>query len=69
MKTLLALVTGFVGGCAFISWAISENIDDGDVICNNDDFYVKAETDKKYGYGMARVFYKNPENTMKEEEA
>ena len=58
----------FIKGVAiFFAGAIASNtiksllIEKGEVIYNNDDFYVKAAKDKTYGYSLAEVRWKNPE--------
>ena len=47
-------------GCVLQRNWTSNDIEKGDVIHEDENIYVKAEKDKRYGYSRARVHYKKP---------
>ena len=57
LKTVGIFAGGFLAGMIFVGKAA----DDGEVVYDGDDMYVKAEESKKCGWSYAKVVWKNPE--------
>ena len=39
---------------------VSNDVEKGEIVHEDENIYVKAEKDKRYGYSRARVHYKKP---------
>lgn len=61
MKNFLKAAGLFIGGWLFGVYVQNQDIENGEVIHNDKDKYVKASKNKSMGYSLAKVVYKNPE--------
>ena len=61
MKNILIGVGLFVGGMYAATYIHGSCVEDGDVIYNDDEKYVKAAKSKTGGWSLAKVVWKNPE--------
>ena len=56
LKTGAVLLTGIITGMI----VAGEMADKGEVVCDNEDYYVKAETNRACNWSYAKVYWKNP---------
>lgn len=61
MKTLLKAGAVFVTGVITGLIVAGEMADKGEVVCNTDEYFVKAENNKACNWSYAKVYYKNPQ--------
>lgn len=61
MKNLLTLSGVFVLGWFTGMVMVSQDVENGDVVVENDDMYVTAAKSKSHGWSHARVNYKKPQ--------
>ena len=52
---------GAIAGFVVASLSVSKNVDNGKVVYENDDMYVRAAENRDNGYSWAKVHYKKPE--------
>ena len=61
MKNLGKLAVAFVLGMGTCGVIILSDMDNGEVVHEDDNMYVKASKDKSTGWSFARVNWKKPE--------
>lgn len=59
MKNLLKYVAAGVIGGIVLQVIISMDVENGDVVYEDDDMYVKTSKSRTYGYSSARVNWKH----------
>ena len=60
MDSMIKIVGGFLLGAVTVSYILGNDVDNGDVVYEDDNMYVKAAKSKSYGYSLARVNWKKP---------
>ena len=61
MGTFGKVAMGVIAGFVVASLSVSKNVDNGTVVYENDDMYVRASENRDNGYSWAKVHYKKPE--------
>lgn len=61
MKNLGKLAVAFVLGMVTCDMMIMSNLDNGEVVHEDDNMYVKASKSRSAGWSFARVNWKKPE--------
>lgn len=61
MKNLGKLAVAFVLGMVTCDMMIMSNLDNGEVVHEDDNMYVKASKNRSTGWSFARVNWKKPE--------
>lgn len=56
IKTVGIFLVGWIAGTCINN----KDVEDGDVVYEDDNMYVKAAKSKTYGYSLARVNWKKP---------
>lgn len=67
VKAVAIFTVGAIVGEKSFRSTMHKEIDEGDVIHNDDNVYIKASKDRRIGYSYARVHYKEPVDLKGEE--